>query len=70
MLYFCCGDIEKTWHVGNPKPSLQSCSEVQADGHELEHIKKCFSNIPIALCSVVVWKGAFAQFIYDNLVVR
>ena len=37
---------EITWHVGDkvPKVSTSSVVEIQADGHELEHIQKIFTN--------------------------
>lgn len=41
--------------------------EIQADGHELEHIQANFSGIPMSTKRVVNWKGEIAQFIYDHL---
>ena len=37
---------EFTWHVGNKVPELSPdlVAEIQADGHELEHIRKLFTN--------------------------
>jgi len=65
------------WHVGETKPArnpsigsepFMDVCEIQADGHELEHIRKNFSNLP--MCghkAVVTWKWGWAQFIYDHL---
>ncbi len=57
------------WHIGQSKPTLEGkCVEVQADGHELDHIKASFTNLPISNeTRVVKWSGDLAQFIYDNL---
>lgn len=47
---------------------FQDVVEVQADGLELDHIMKNFTNVPFRLNSrVTSWKGHWAQFIYDNL---
>ena len=69
MLYFVdYKGVEVTWYIGRPKPLCNSCTEVQADGHELEKIRRNFQNLPIpAHQAVVTWKGDLAQFIYDNL---
>lgn len=56
------------WRYGESLPLLKrACISVQADGTELHQIKSIFSNIPFSNGSVQVWKGEFAQFIYDNL---
>jgi len=65
------------WHVGEKKPSRNPSNEfepftdvceIQADGHELDYIRKNFSNLPMCHKAVVTWKGEWAQFIYDHLV--
>lgn len=63
------------WHVGGKKPrqtdgnSFDDVCEVYADGHELESVRKRCVNIPdIPSAGCMVWKGPFAQFIYDSLV--
>ena len=44
------------------------CVEVQADGDELSHIEKRFTNLPMVTGSrVVTWSGDHAKFILDNL---
>jgi hypothetical protein len=68
MLYFIeAGGREKTWHTGSSKPECVKVVEVQADGGELEYIKRAFTNLPCSIKAVVQWKGELAQFIYDNL---
>ena len=59
------------WHVGETLPEnfydLQVL-ELQADCHELDHIKMNFSNIPFhQIKRVQRWFGAMAQFIAHNL---
>ena len=60
------------WKVEDDFPILQrACLEVQADGPELEHIKKSFVNLPYnKLAWMQLWKGEWAQFIYDNMTPR
>ena len=61
---------ELYWHVGERKPSLdthETVIEIQADGDELDHVRKIYVNLPQASGRVVLWKDPFAQFIYDNL---
>lgn len=41
---------------------------VQADGDELECIKKNFSHIPMTNGRVVRWHGDFAWFIVSNII--
>jgi hypothetical protein len=40
---------------------------VQADGHELELIKRQFTNIPMTANRVVRWQGDDAKFIINNI---
>ncbi len=40
--------------------------EVQADGDELEKIRRNFSNIPMSSARVVRWHGDIARFIVSN----
>lgn len=70
---------EHHWHVGEPKPcqfysdgetteDFPDVIEIQADGHELEHIRKRFTNIPdVPGARVVTWSGDIARFIYNHL---
>jgi hypothetical protein len=69
MLYFVDSKgAEKGWHVGNRKPLVNQCVEVQADGDELMYILNNMRNLPHSITmSVIVWKGELAQFIYDNI---
>ena len=39
---------------------------VQADGDELFYIQQRFLNIPFINKTTVIWRGSFAQFIWDN----
>lgn len=57
------------WAVSKPKPLFGgACIEVYATGEELVYVRNNFDNLPFpAGASKVVWKGDFAQFIYDNL---
>jgi hypothetical protein len=47
----------------------ETCFELSASGLELQFIKDRFSNIPLTNATEVFWRGEFAQFIYDNLLV-
>jgi len=69
---------EAGWHVNMGKPEVRPFNtlerhtfqvvEVQADGHELLYIRKNFRQLPdCPEKGVVVWRGDFAQFIYDHL---
>ncbi len=60
---------EDVWYVGSPFKPLKGFgpTKVQADGHELEHIKRCFSNIPMHNGRVVSWTDVYAIFICENL---
>jgi hypothetical protein len=57
------------WYVGgSPWITGKEVTAIQADGHELEAIRKKFTNIPDAPGErVVLWRGEIAQFIVDNL---
>lgn len=67
---------EYEWYVGNPRPryykydDLDNVTKIRADGTELDYIRARFRNIPMSniLVGNIVWKGDWAQFIYDNLV--
>lgn len=69
MLYFVDDKgVEVSWHVGQRKPTVEGCAEVQADGDELFYIATNFRHLPVATHkAVVVWKGELARLIYDNL---
>lgn len=65
------------WYINQPKPkfvyndmregqALPVVEWLQADGDELEYIKKRFHNLPFAE-SICLWRGEMAQFILDNL---
>lgn len=69
-----CEPRDYVWHVGQQRPCLvgdtpfEDVCEIQADGHELDHIRSRFKNLPDSPDSAVVrWKGEMAQFIYDHL---
>lgn len=62
------------WHVGNDTSHLndlntgQTCTVIQADGHELEHIRDHFENIPWAKnVWRMEWRGDIATFIARHL---
>lgn len=56
------------WHVGEEMPTLNAeLNGIQADGHELEFLYEAFPNLPKSIGRVVVWKGAWAGFILDNI---
>jgi hypothetical protein len=47
MLYITTSHKKEfTWHIGNKVPGISPdlVVEIQADGHELEHIQKLFTN--------------------------
>jgi len=61
---------EKQYHVGHGRiePAVwKSIHAVQADGHELEHIRRHFKNIPMTDGRVVSWTGSDASFIVRNI---
>lgn len=65
------------WYINDKRPSHEAILRVlyiQADGHELEHIKAKFTNylsqnptIPIPCNQVCVWYGDIARTILANL---
>jgi hypothetical protein len=60
------------WHVGESNPiewdKTVFVETVQADGHELEHIKALFGpTLPTAKGRVVRWFGDDAKTIVGNL---
>lgn len=65
------GRKEHEWHIGEPRPSglnLLQVQEIQADGDELDHIKRNFDNLPIANhVRVVRWYSEHARFILSHL---
>jgi len=67
------GGKNVTWHVQSAKPLIpvsQYDSNVfyfMADGDELGYIMLRLRNIPITHGGICVWRGDWAQFIYDNL---
>lgn len=64
------------WHISEQRPrtsnqAFEDVCEIYADGHELEYIRKKHTNLPDApTAHSVVWRGDFAQFIYDHLPTR
>jgi hypothetical protein len=70
-----CEPKEYNWHVGEKRPRHQGdllgfddVCEVYADSHELEHIRRLHTNLPdVPTANSIVWRGDFAQFIYDHL---
>lgn len=70
MLYIVTSDgKEKIWHVGNSVPDVAPLDvvEIQADCHELEHVKKICIGIPLSNRAVVSWRDHYARFIYRML---
>ena len=69
VVFFKSGG-EKQYHVGHGRigpASWRSVYAVQADGHELEHIRHHFKNIPMTDGRVVSWTGSDASFIARNI---
>ena len=73
MLYILIekdGEIfNKEWHVGELITGINICQvvEIQADGDELELIKKNFTNLPGSKGPIIRWYGDHAKFIAANL---
>lgn len=61
------GDTKIIWHTGETHEQLYNVVFLQADGDELDHIRKHIQNIPMSDKRVVRWYAPFAQFIWDNL---
>jgi hypothetical protein len=61
---------ENQWHVGERKLDIAAkyVIEIQADGDELEKIKREVAGIPMTNQRVVRWFGDDAKFIYANIV--
>lgn len=65
--------VERTWHVGKKVPisyqEVNAVNDIQADGHELEHILCMFdhSNFLIPKGRVVRIFGDLAKTIVANL---
>ena len=58
------------WRIGQRVPLCETLdvTMIQADGDELDMVRANFKNIPDnADRRVVVWRGVFAQFIFENL---
>ena len=58
---------EYEFHVGSEitrKFRINNIVEVQADGHELEWIRKNVSGIPMHSGRIVNWFGSDAQFVF------
>lgn len=63
-------EISIGWHVCETKPTLSKgtvVTYIQADGDELIFVLNQFDNLPHTKGRVQIWRGIFAQFIYDNL---
>lgn len=58
-----------SWKLGQEKPH-KNCAvvEFRASDEELRHIEQVFRGIPTKNnTKEMIWKGDFAQFIFDNL---
>lgn len=57
------------WRVGEQRPVMkEDIKTIQADGNELLYLRSRFTNLPFTSHRpVVIWRGEFARFIYDNL---
>jgi hypothetical protein len=68
------GVVTHKWHVGEPSSLIGSLiatvTEVQADGDELQMIRRCATGLPepVGASKVVHWFGDHAKFIVANLV--
>lgn len=65
-------EVDVEYHVGTKNRSVVALASVttnvQADGHELEYIKRNFTGIPLHnSLRVQTWRGPIAQFIVDHL---
>ena len=60
-----------SWSLSDNKPNHilpESIIGLTASGKELKHIHQRFRNIPsVSQKEKVVWRGVYAQFIFDNL---
>ena len=63
--------INEIWHVGDMEPRaaefISEVTQVQADGDELDFIRKQFKNLPDTNRAVVCWFGDHAKFIVAHL---
>lgn len=59
----------RSWNLGEEKPyERDSVAELHASGEELRFIEQQFRGIPTVMRKeTVIWRGVYAQFIYDNL---
>jgi hypothetical protein len=71
------GESAYQWHVNQKSPTddrdepWENVCEIQADGHELDYIRRNLSGLPDKPnAGFLVWKGELAQFIYDNCLRR
>ncbi len=61
---------DEIWHVGTPNLILTeiiNVSFIQVDGHELDHIRQQFTNLPMTTKRSARWFGDLAKFIVANL---
>jgi hypothetical protein len=68
-LYFLRETSQEWIEVHLPLPKMSHpvrIVAIQADGHELEHIRELFKNIPMTDKRVVSWHGETANFIAHN----
>ena len=58
----------KEFHLGRTftREEVDYTSELQLDGHELEHVQTKMSNLPQATGRVVNYYGDHAKFILGN----
>ena len=61
--------VEVSYHVGTPYPGdFSRVTEIQADGDELEEIRKLFPAAlrgTLVLKRVVIWTGVAAEMLYQ-----
>jgi hypothetical protein len=67
--YVECGNIHYEWYEKHYKPiiDIDKIIYLSACGHELEHIKNMFDNIPVRKGSYCKWQKDLSIFIYENL---
>lgn len=58
---------DSEYHIGKKVIGLDEIKMLQADGDELDHIRKTFVNIPMTNSRVVRWFGETATFIAANI---
>lgn len=69
MMYITSGRDVKIWRVGEKSPEItpRNVTEIQADGHELDHIRRFCTLSNESNRRVVSWFDSDAKFIAANI---